>query len=126
MQTTHLLLADGGEGTSKHSKAVGMGLPIISEDWIVLRTSPSSSPSSDSRDASTSQRPSKVYFDDKRMTLKTWKKKLLDNEASKCDMWRHWSIDVQKVTIVCVYTGRADIAKLTKLLRPTLVPKVQV
>ena len=34
-KTTHLLLAPGGEGTSKHTAAIKKNLPIISEADVV-------------------------------------------------------------------------------------------
>ena len=38
-QTTHLLLAPGGEDTTKHAQAKGRGLTIVTEQWVVDRAS---------------------------------------------------------------------------------------
>lgn len=87
LQTTHLLLADGGEGTIQHSMAVEKGLPIISENWLISRTSLCSSC------GYTSDTP-KIFHDGRRMTTKTWNRVLLDDDdddgdgVTKCDMWR--------------------------------------
>ena len=38
-QVTHLLLAPGGEDTTKHAQAKGRGLSIVDEAWVVARAS---------------------------------------------------------------------------------------